>query len=128
MQESTFNPSAASGAGAQGLMQIVPKWHPECKNPNDPNEAIPYAASYLAKLNRRYKGDWEKTIAAYNTGEGNLDNNIRKNGENWRDNLPLETKNYIADICPDVGIYGCPGEEGSIMPPTVTPSPPKNTG
>lgn len=59
-----------SSAGAVGIAQIIPRWHPAV-DPLDPVEAIQYAAYYLDYLKGRF-GTWEKAAAAYNWGEGNL--------------------------------------------------------
>ena len=61
-----------SPAGAKGLMQINPKWHP-LVDPCNPYLAMAYAAYYLHKLNVHYKGDWVLTLSAYNWGVGNVD-------------------------------------------------------
>lgn len=82
-----------SGAGAVGIMQIVPRWHPNV-DPLNTVEAIFYAASYLSKLHTQF-GSWDLALAAYNWGPGNL----RKHGI---DDAPLETRNYIAQIGRDV--------------------------
>lgn len=95
--ESRFNKDAVNAkSGAQGIMQIVPRWHPGV-NPLDPAQAIPYAGKYMSELYNKYK-NWPKAIAAYNWGLGNLDKLIQTKGEQWRDHLPLETKNYIAQV------------------------------
>lgn len=92
-QESNYDPNAESGAGAQGLMQIVPKWHPGV-DPWNPKEAIFYAAKYLQNL-RKQTGSWIMALAAYNWGIGNL---TRKGIER----APKETQNYIAYISRDI--------------------------
>lgn len=92
-QESSFNPDAKSPVGAVGLMQIVPKYHPDV-NALDPVEAIPYAALYLRQLFDQF-GNWKLALAAYNWGPGNL----KKHGFDKR---PEETRNYVADISRDV--------------------------
>lgn len=120
-QESSFNPNAYNRSGATGLMQIVPRWHPSVKNPNDPNEAIPYSASYLSRLKRQF-GTWDKALAAYNWGEGNLQKSINRHGDDWRNHLPAETANYVTDIGGDVGIFGCPEDQTAstgTTPPTT---------
>lgn len=94
--ESRFSPSAKSPAGAVGIMQIVPSAHPGVDAAN-PSAAIPYAANYLRQLYNQF-GTWEKAIAAYNWGPGNLQKDIAKNGSNWKAGLPLETSNYIAQV------------------------------
>src|SRR5688572_25590325 len=53
-QESRYRPEIIDGrvvspAGAKGIAQIVPRWHPGV-NPLDPFQAIAYAARYLAEL------------------------------------------------------------------------------
>lgn len=120
MQESSFNPSAYNKSGASGLMQIVPRWHPTVKNPNDPNEAIPYSAKYLSELKKKF-GTWDKALAAYNWGPGNVSKSIGKHGDNWRNHLPAETANYVSEIGHDVGLFGCPLEESALTPPPVPP-------
>ena len=99
-QESGYNPNARSPAGAVGLMQIIPRWHPEAI-PEDPYHSINYAARYLHTLRGRF-GTWEKALAAYNWGQGNLSRAIEERGDNWKSALPGETSNYIAKITRDV--------------------------
>lgn len=94
-QESRYNPNAVSPAGAVGLMQIVPKWHPTAK-PYDPIDSIFYAAKYLRQLYDQ-TGSWANALAAYNWGIGNL---TREGLEN----APRETRNYIAEITRDTGV------------------------
>jgi Soluble lytic murein transglycosylase and related regulatory proteins (some contain LysM/invasin domains) len=97
-QESRFRDDIVSGqlkssAGAVGIMQIVPKWHPDV-NAYDPLASINYAASYLKSLFKQF-GSWQKALAAYNFGPGNL-----AAGKP----LPTETKNYVAQITADVPV------------------------
>ena len=95
--ESRYNKDAKHPlSGAQGIMQIVPRWHPGV-DPLDPNQAIPYAGKYMAELYNRYR-DWPKAIAAYNWGLGNLDKLIQAYGPTWRERLPKETRDYIAAV------------------------------
>lgn len=98
-QESRFRDDIISGAtvskaGAIGIMQIVPHWHPDV-NAYDPVASIDYAGQYLASLNRRF-GTWELALAAYNWGEGNISKH--SDPSTW----PQETKNYVAQITADV--------------------------
>lgn len=106
-QESRFRADIITGrtvsqAGALGIMQIVPKWHPsmtpaDCLNPA---KAIPYAGGYLAQLRRQF-GSWELALKAYNWGPGNLKKWLAagKTGE------PAETARYSAQILADVRAY-----------------------
>ena len=87
--ESRYDPEAKSSAGAVGIAQIMPKYHPNV-DPTDPKASIDYSASYLRKLKDRF-GSWDEAIAAYNTGPGNL----KKYG---MDNLPEETVGYLKKI------------------------------
>jgi soluble lytic murein transglycosylase-like protein len=97
-QESRFrddivNGEVESSAGAQGIMQIVPKWHPTV-NPLNPEEAINYAGEYLSRLFARF-GSWRMALAAYNWGQGNL-------SEKGFNSAPTETKDYVTQIAGDV--------------------------
>jgi len=72
--ESKFKPTARSAAGAQGLMQIVPRtgrWM-GARNLMNPVENIAAGTKYLRYLNDRFDGNEQKVIAAYNAGEGNV--------------------------------------------------------
>ncbi len=91
--ESNYNPNAESHAGAIGLMQIIPRWHPGV-DPLDPKASIYYAAQYLRKLYNRF-GTWPMALAAYNWGQGNL-------SSKGFDRAPRETRNYVAKIAGDL--------------------------
>lgn len=101
-QESAYNPNATSGAGAQGLMQIVPRWHPGV-DPFNVTEAIPYAAGFMRDLYDRF-GSWKMALAAYNAGPTALQRRIDTNGENWLANMPAETRDYVMRITRDVPV------------------------
>ena len=73
-QESRFKPQAKSHVGARGLMQLMPRtgrWM-GARNLYDPEQNVDAGVKYIAYLNKRFKGDTKKIIAAYNGGEGNV--------------------------------------------------------
>ena len=96
MAESHGDPNAVSPAGAQGLLQTMPKTFYSLggTNPFDPRQSWQIGRKYLKQLLGRYH-DTEKALAAYNWGPGNLDKDIRQRGDNWRDGLKKETRDYI---------------------------------
>lgn len=101
-QESRFRDDIVTGdtvssANAQGIMQIVPKWHPDV-DPLNPAQAIPYAAAYLKRLFTSF-GDWQLALGAYNWGQGNMRKWLA--GEKT---IPTETRNYIDQISQDLGL------------------------
>lgn len=73
-QESGFNPSAKSGAGALGIAQFMPATAAGMGiDPTDPYAALDAAAQLNASNLRRYGGDYSKALAAYNAGPGAVD-------------------------------------------------------
>ncbi len=109
-QESRFRPDIISGetrsaAGAIGIAQIVPKWHPTV-DPFDPVASIRYAGRFLAQLKKQL-GTWDKAVAAYNTGAGNVQKALARSstsGRDWLEHVADETRNYVSDILGDVGL------------------------
>jgi cell wall-associated NlpC family hydrolase len=71
--ESGYQPSAVSGAGAEGLMQLMPSTATSLGvNPFDPSQAIPAAAQLLSAYYNKY-GSWPLALAAYNAGPAAVD-------------------------------------------------------
>lgn len=72
--ESGFNPSAVSPKGAQGLMQLMPGTARlvGVRNPFAAEENIIGGVRHFSRLARKY-GDIRHAIAAYNAGEGAVD-------------------------------------------------------
>jgi hypothetical protein len=97
--ESGFNPKAVSKAGARGIAQIMPQYHPNV-NYNDPVESINYAARYLSSLQRQFGGDMRLALIAYNAGPGNV--------EKYRGPIPgdAESSSYYSKVIKSAAKYG----------------------
>ena len=97
-QESRYKVGAQSGAGAQGLMQMIPATAKRfnCDNVFDPQSNVTAGANYLRWLLERFDGDVALALAGYNAGEGAVDK---------YDGVPpySETQAYVRNI---IGRYG----------------------
>jgi len=75
--ESDFNPYEVSEKGALGLLQVMPETGKRFGVPRerlfDPESNLAAGTAYLAWLFARYHGDLDLTLAAYNAGEGAVD-------------------------------------------------------
>lgn len=93
-QESGFNQSAQSGAGAMGIMQLMPDTAEGLGvDPSDLRGNLEGGAKYLRQMLDKYDGDVEKALAAYNAGPGSLDS---VNGDISQ--LSGETQKYVPSV------------------------------
>lgn len=114
--ESSGDPNAVSTKGALGLTQVMPSTAPEIaaelgddkflqmseaerkKYLKDPAVSLRYGTHYLNKMLRRYDGDLEAALIAYNAGPGNADKWV-KAGRDYRAlPKPGETGPYVKKI------------------------------
>lgn len=107
--ESAYDPFAYSHGRASGMWQFIPgtgkdyglkqNWWYDGRR--DVRASTGAAIQYLSELTKRYDGDWELALAAYNTGQGNVDRAIRRNKKQgkptdfWSLKLPRETRAYV---------------------------------
>ena len=119
--ESGFAPDSRSGAGAVGLMQVLPVTadfiarQPDRPSPSpdriaEPEVNIAYGARYLRYLIDRY-GSVGLALAAYNGGPGNADSwlaRAREAGGTFTvpDDIPFtETRGFVSRVQRAVPIY-----------------------
>ena len=93
-QESRFDPTAISPAGAQGIAQFMAGTARlrRLDNAFDPAPALAKSAEYLRELELKY-GNLGLAAAAYNAGEGRLTRVV-----NAGSGVPFETRDYVSII------------------------------
>ncbi|MEM9724443.1 MAG: transglycosylase SLT domain-containing protein [Pseudomonadota bacterium] len=125
-QESRFMRGARSGAGAIGLMQMMPRTaRATARRVGVAYEAdrlnadwaynLDLADAHMAGVLERYEGSYVLSIAAYNAGEGNVDKWIKRFGDprdpdadpiRWIESIPFaETRNYVQRVLEAAQIY-----------------------
>ncbi|WP_249673032.1 transglycosylase SLT domain-containing protein [Pseudomonas abieticivorans] len=121
-QESAFMDDARSGAGAMGLMQLMPgtaketarKFSIPLASPQqaiDPDKNIQLGAAYLSQVQSQFNGNRVLATAAYNAGPGRVRQWLR--GANhlsfdvWVESIPFdETRQYVQNVLSYAVIYG----------------------
>lgn len=108
-QESGWNPNAGSPAGALGLTQVVPKWHPNA-NLSTPQGQLDYGAKHLGSLLKKY-GNPRDALAVYNSGKP------------WSVSQSYgETRNYVKNILNGYGGAGTVAAGGAGVRVPSAPS------
>ena len=125
-QESELDATAASSAGARGLMQLMPA---TAKHMAD-DAGVPFSPArlgtdatynarlgteYLSQMLDRYDGSYVLATAAYNAGPGRVDQWLEKNGDprgdesdsvDWIEAIPFtETRNYVMRVLESLHVY-----------------------
>jgi N12 class adenine-specific DNA methylase len=134
-EESRGNANARNPrTGASGLMQIMPQtgldpgFGVKPITPDklfDPDENRRFGTEYLDAMLKRYQGDLDAALVAYNWGPKNADQWVR--GGRDINALPRETRNYVRNIKarladtagPDTGAalpFAARSESGSTLP------------
>ena len=125
-QESKFNATAMSHAGARGLMQLMPGTAKETagklglsysksKLTSDPSYNALLGSTYLKAQLERYDGSLVLAAAAYNAGAGNVNKWIKTYGDPrdgnidpvvWIELIPFtETRGYVQKVLANYQIY-----------------------
>ena len=109
-QESGFNPTAGSSAGARGLTQLMPGTAAGLGVANvlDPVQNLDGGAKYLRQQLDAFGGDVTRALAAYNAGPGAVQ---RYGG------VPpyAETQNYVRIVQANAAQYRAAGGPPSIL-------------
>ena len=106
--ESSFDPRARSPVGAAGLFQLMPAtakryglrtWPLDQRVKPEPSARA--AAKYLKFLHAQFK-DWRLALAAYNAGEGTVQNLLARHKAGSFDaiatHLPAETQMFVPKV------------------------------
>ncbi|MFZ5624115.1 MAG: lytic transglycosylase domain-containing protein [Gemmatimonadota bacterium] len=120
-QESVFDPRATSGAGARGLMQVLPAvgermahsrgyhdWDPVLLY--QPEVSLDFGTGHLIAALRRYR-EPAHALAAYNAGSSRVDRWLARPGattdpELFIERIPyVETRNYVRAVLRNWWMY-----------------------
>lgn len=121
-QESAFMADARSGAGALGLMQLMPATAKETarrfriplSSPQQvlaPEKNIQLGAAYLSQVHGQFNGNRILASAAYNAGPGRVRQWLRGAShlsyDVWVESIPFdETRQYVQNVLTYAVIYG----------------------
>jgi len=136
-QESAFNPTVVSRAGARGLMQLMPATARRVARENnmryrfekltqDPAYNMALSSHYLTFLSEEFTGAEPLMIAAYNAGENAVARWLKTYGDpyaaeidaiDWMEFIPYsETRNYVQRVLEALVIYQDRFESGTRRP------------
>lgn len=134
-QESAFQASVQSGAGARGLMQLMPETAAQTakrytvpyRNSSDlynPETNIALGTAYLAQMMERFNGNRVFATAAYNAGPYRVSRWLEERGhlplDIWIETIPFdETRNYVQNVLAFGVIYDVRDQQPTRM---LTPS------
>ena len=121
-QESQFDPSAVSHAGARGLMQLMPSTarqeklrYSKQRLNQEPHYNTRVGSAYLSDLIEKYDGSYDLALAAYTAGTPRVQNWIRAFGDprdadvgviDCIEQIPFtETRNYVQRILEGLQAY-----------------------
>lgn len=102
-QESKFDPNARSWAGAEGLLQLMPRTAKEVgvRNSRDPEDNVAGGVRYLQKLEKAWAADipdeeerLKFVLASYNAGRGHVQDAQRLAQKNGQDPKVWENVSY----------------------------------
>lgn len=109
MSESGGNPLAYNVSGATGAFQLMPETardlglrvNSQVDDRLDPSKSRAAASVYMRQLLKRYNGNVDNALRAYNWGMGNVDKWIA-NGSDISQ-LPKETREYTGKVYGNMG-------------------------
>jgi soluble lytic murein transglycosylase len=140
-QESEFIWHASSGAGAKGLMQMLPSTavvtarragvdFDYARLIVDPAFNTQLGAALLGQLIDDQQGSRELAFAAYNAGPGRVTQWIAAHGDprdgavdlvDWIERIPFdETRDYVERVSENLGVYRQRFADEKLAPPTVS--------
>ncbi len=116
--ESDFSAHAVSPQGALGLMQVIPELAADYGVKGDlldPYVNVEVGSRFVGGLIKDYKGDLERTLAAYNAGPGAVD---RYKG------IPpyAETRSFVRDVLAQYAQYTRKAERQATRQASRQPS------
>lgn len=138
-QESQFDRTATSSAGARGLMQLMPATAQETaiklglpfnisRLIEDPTYNVTLGAAYYERVRRSFEGSHLLAVASYNAGPGNARKFIAANGDprlpgtdvvDWVELITLsETRTYVQRVLENAVVYDLLNPGNSNMPTT----------